>query len=391
MPANYVAAGLQPLRQAIADISAMTPDVQMQNFTLRRQDFGALALVDEITREGRLITETERERIGNTMDLTVNAMQLQNVYEQRAAGVNTELQRQGVGSMNPTSVNVSYNAGIEEGMDNSFGDNILRSVGSSPDTMDADSRAGQAYQQEFTRNFVETIKLIYQRMNDETLAYIDANRWTVSAIADAGTIYAPAGVGDFKEIPAVDAVRNSTADFPVFIQRVARENRQNVFGQGGTPYILYGAEAGDKMERYGESNMDRLVQYGNQFQGTEDFRVVNPAGYQGTFYTIAHGGLAMFLQNPYPYLAHPEAENGAFVAGNDVWSMPITVGRGTSLFPDMPRITLNHKIYKGWADNGNGVLNNDIVMNHSFHVRQGYMHAYDQNGATPIIKYQILV
>jgi hypothetical protein len=134
MAANYVAAGLQPLRQAIADISAMDPEVQMQRFTLRRQDFGALKLVDEVTREGNLISALEKERIGNTMDLTVNAMQLQNVYEQRAEGVNTELQRQGAGSMNPTSVNVNYNAGIEEGMDNSYADQILRSVGSSPDT-----------------------------------------------------------------------------------------------------------------------------------------------------------------------------------------------------------------------------------------------------------------
>lgn len=394
MPANYVAAGLQPLRQAIADISAMSPEVQMQEFTLRRQEFGALNIVDKITREGRLITELERQRIGNTMDLTVNAIQLQNVYEKRAVGVNTELQRQGVGSMNPTSVNVSYNAGISEGMDQSLGDNILRSVGSSPDTMDADSRAAQAYQQEFTKNFVETIKLIYERMNVETLAYLDANRWAVSTIADAGTLYAPAGAGDFKEIPAADAVRNSTDVFPTFVQRVARENRQNVFGQGGTPYILYGGEAGDKMERYGESgvaNTVDLVQYGGQFQGTEEFRVVNPAGYQGTFYTIAYGGVAMFLQNPYPYSSHPDAVAGKLEAGNDVWMTPITVGRGTSLFPDMPRITLNHKVYRGWADNGNGVLNNDFVINHSFHVRQGYMHAYDQNGATPILKYQILV
>lgn len=396
MPTNY-APDLSPLRQIFADISDMDEATQMQAFGQRRQEMSTLMMFDNMHTVGNpLLRNNELIAISRNQEATgTQPTRLNNIYAKRANGTNTALQRIGTGGTNVGVLTPQFFDGIEEGYDLSLSQQVLREVGSAGELMDPSSRAAEAIRRDRVQNMFQLFASIYERANIQLLDWVTLNAAVLSLAPDLGQIYPI--VVDHKEIPLADVVRNG-ATIPQFLGGLRSENKSNVFMGSTNPIILGSDHINYWLDGYRQWGANNLGNAAPDLQSIVPFiesRIDETPSPNGRFYNIAPNSLAFYQQAPYAYAAMKDSsEMDSVKRGNDEWLDPLPIGRGTTILPSMPPMTLNVKKYSGWADNsgtfGPGIASNDIVENYSFHVRIGAVKAFTENAnESPIIEYRV--
>ncbi len=382
MPTSFAT---QLVRNAIATHAETTNEQGLQSKELQSFPFGALKMFDDVTDDG-LLTPQQLEQMRNLEE--GQSLQL-NLYQRRAKGSGAQRVRKGTGSAAVATVTPTFFSVIQEGLDMSFVNQMLRQYGSSSDTAaDRQGRISAAYQDHMNKNLPQVFRALYERLNDQLIAWVVAQKWDTSTTADSGTFYTTL-VGDYKQIPTADA-GSASANQQRWLQRIQTELKQNKYGQEGAPYLLHGHKVNDQMFRYAEggaANSANIAQFLGQFQTFEE-ATIDESSTNGKFYVIDRRGVAMYF-NAVPWSSHPKAVDGVFSAGGDEW-FNIEIGSEMDLFNSIP---VEVKAFSGYEDNFATYTVDpariDIVENLSFVIKGGALKSYYQTSAqSPILGYQ---
>ncbi len=341
----------------------------------------------EITLQPEDITAIEGVRTGN------QAVELF-LWQIRNPGAGTVRVRTGSGATDVATVTPTYFAGIEEGIDMSAVNQMLRAFRS--EGADKKIVFSEAQRNYLDINLWQVFRNIYTRANVQFNALLDTDRWALTGTPDEGTIYTTV-LGDEKLVPVAGT---SDEDFIQIFQNIQTEARQNNFLRFGRPNVIASPTTMRIINAYlarGRENAVNVDQFLDYFTPQFDNLIVDsvPNGDIATFYFVASGGLAGYSRS-FPWASHMDAVNGVVTAGEDSWSnMPIG-GEDTMIFNGLPEINLEVKTRRNFADNS-GVLPGapaeatiDIASAWSFFVQFGGLRAFDNDpNVSPILKYVV--
>lgn len=382
MPTSFAT---QLLRTAIKTHADTTLTQGLQSKELQSFEFGALKMFDEVSGDG-LLTDSQIQSLQNLSE--GQSMNL-NLYKRRTKGTGAQRVRKGTGSAEVATVTPTFFDVIQEGLDMSFVNQELRNYSNLGDqAAGRPSRLQAAYEDHMNKNLPQVKRAIFERINDQLLAWIVANKWDVSASVDNGSYYTTL-VGDYKRIPVADA-GSASANQQRWLQRLQIEARENKFGLEGLPYILHGFGVNDQIFRYAEggaNNSANIAQFLGQFRKFEE-ATISETSTKGKFYLVDSRGIGMYFRS-FPWFTHDRAEDGVVKVGNDEW-FNMTMGSEIDL---MTQIPVEVKTFSGYEDNyavyGTDPSRIDIVENFSFVVQGGALSAYYQTSQqSPILGYQ---
>ncbi len=383
MPTDF---SLQPLRDVISSLAETTMEQGLQSKEFLRDERGALMLAKEISGQG-LLTATQKEQIeklapGQSITL--------NLYKDKAAGTGTQRVRRGTGSMETATVTPSFFDQIQEGIDMSMANKFRVQYGAT-ESVETRERIARLHNEHLQKEVKTVFTNIYERLNAQIIAYIEANKWTLTGTDEASPFYDTV-TGDALNIPAADTNASGSAR-PLWIQRLRQVAEYNNFGREGTPFFLRSINTDDLFYRYQEQsqqNSFNVAQFLNGFASYKDNGITVSGSDLGTLYIIDSGSLIFYQQDNSHWTNHPDAVNGRIVRGNDIWDAPVFIGND-AMFPNFPQLQIELKSYAGYDDTystyGVDESRIDYVQNWSFVVKGGMLKSYyaDSN-KSPILK-----
>lgn len=392
----------------IADYSLIAEQTGLQDFQNRIVDQGGLVLARELNRTQRILDTRSLGLIPNTVDTPVVGSQkitFNNIYQRKALGTATIQQRIDASATQAVYTdNALYFDGVADGFRLSRIADIIRDSGGTLGFMeDKNTRAYKASKAHFVRLMTDSIRTIYERINAQIDDYIFANRWQVFTLPDAGVHYLPVA-GEFKRIPVADTPTSDANTTSMFLAKLKTERKNNAFGKNGRAILYHTTKSSVLFERlmaFGEKNNFNDIALRN-YAGfsvieSETLDEADPTD-TGTMYMIDGGSTVFYQRAPTPlwqgYGFEGEMGNG-YTVSNDTWATPISVGEGTSIFPNFPKLTLSRHIYQGWQDSTATYNTTDAHLDRlgsvSFYVQCG-MHTaknLDNPAETSIVGYRV--